>query len=138
MTGDQRAMYTGICMCRNTEVQLRWTRSQMFIAIHTAAVAFLGTQEISRLYVIVGAAGVPLAGAWMLINHLSQKWVDYWQSRLVQIEPHLDPGTISIFSGPAWNAINRWPRSYPFLNVLACFVLLMWIVVIIAGATIPQ
>jgi len=42
---NERAMYTGLAMSRNTEVQLRWGRSQMFIILNSAAFSFLTTLE---------------------------------------------------------------------------------------------
>lgn len=53
MTDNERAMYTGIAISRNTEVNLRWARSQLFIFVNFGGFSFLATQTPSRhLYIL--------------------------------------------------------------------------------------
>jgi len=133
MTDDQKAMYTGICMSRNTEVTLRWSRSQMFIAINAVGFSFLATQigkpGIQPYYLILGVAGLSLGFFWLAINLKTQQWIDHWQSCLKTVEPpDKDLLVFRVFSGKSWESINSFPTFHLLLNVLPIAFTGLWIV----------
>lgn len=139
MTDNERAMYTGIAISRNTEVNLRWSRSQMFIFINFGGVSFLATQIPSRgLHIVVGVVGIILGVVWMLANWRAQKWVEYWNSRLAAVEgtePH--PVTTPVYRGPEWEKANSQFGFPHMLMALAVIFTLMWFTIVVLGFTRP-
>lgn len=81
MTNDEKAMYTGMAMSRNTEVTLRWSRSQMFMIINSAMLSVVFTRDagfaLLLLLGIFGLFGLGMAMVWSIINEKSQQWVEY-------------------------------------------------------------
>ena len=140
MTNDERAMYTGMAMSRNTEVTLRWSRSQMFMIINSAMLSVIFTKDAGFwLFFLVSIFGMGMAAVWLMINQKSQQWVEYWQARLAQITHTDEPntGTVNVFIGPEWDAINKGWTFHRLLTILPAGFTLVWIVVLIVSFTRP-
>jgi len=135
MTNNERAMYTGLAMCRNTEVAQRWARSQLFLIIHSAAFSFVAAraQPERRFLLVMGAVGVVLGVFWLLANWRTDQWIVYWQSCLVNFErTEHEPVETPIFSGLAYDRVAGFPFTFNrIVMALASFFLLAWIVVIL-------
>ncbi len=131
MTNDEKAMYTGMAMSRNTEVTLRWSRSQMFMIINSAMLSIVFTRDAGFwLLFFLGLFGMGMAVVWLMINEKSQQWVDYWQTRLAQIRHEEEPATVNVFVGSEWDAINKGLTFHKLLRVLPWGFALVWIVVV--------
>ena len=135
MTEEQKIffMYTGICISRNTEVTLRWSRSQMFVAINAVGFSFLGMQigkpNIQVYYLILALAGLLLGLFWLAINRKTQQWIDHWQVCLEMIDPpkrDLELGVFRVFSGKSWDSVNKFPTFHFLLNVLPIAFMVLW------------
>ncbi len=48
MTDDERAKYAGLISLRNTEVTLRWTRTQLFLFINAIGLPLVVTQQLQH------------------------------------------------------------------------------------------
>ncbi len=130
MTNDEKAMYTGMAMCRNTEVTLRWSRSQMFMIINSAMLsAVFARNPDFWLFFLLGLFGMIMAVIWFIINEKSQQWVDYWQTRLAQITHEEEPTTVNVFIGPEWDTINKGWTFHRLLKILPGGFALVWIIV---------
>lgn len=137
MTDNQRAMYTGVSMCRNTEVAQRWSRTMLFFLIHSAALSFVVSrpQLTFRLFFWMSLAGLVLTGIWFLANWRTDQWIVYWQSRLAAFEQiEAREGEIGVFAGPDWERITRFLFTFNVIvNVLIGFISLLWLVVFVWG-----
>lgn len=132
MTNDEKAMYTGMAMSRNTEVTLRWSRSQMFMIINSAMLSLVFSKDAGFwLFFLLGLFGVGMAIVWLFINEKSQQWVEYWQNRLAQITHTDEPntGTVNVFIGSEWDAINKGFTFHTLLRILPGAFVLVWIIV---------
>ena len=130
MTNDEKAMYTGMVMSRNTEVTLRWSRSQMFMIINSAMLSLVFSKDTEFwLFFLLGLFGLGMAIVWFFINKKSQQWVEYWQARLAQIRHEEEPTTVNVFIGPEWNAINKGFTFHKLLTILSTAFMLVWIIV---------
>ncbi len=135
MTENERAMYTGMAISRNTEVNLRWSRSQMFIVVNFGGISFLATQTPSRgLHIVVGVVGILLGAVWMFANWRAQKWVEYWNSRLAAVEnAEPNPVTTPVYRGPEWDKANSQLGFPHLLIILAAIFTLLWFAVVVLG-----
>ncbi len=133
MTNDEKAMYTGMAMSRNTEVTLRWSRSQMFMIINSAMASLALSKDATFIMTLfLSFLGAGMVVVWFLINQKSQQWVEYWQTRLAQIK-HVDdePGkeTVNVFVGPEWDAINTGWTFHRLLSIMPYLFTVVWIFV---------
>jgi len=110
MTDEQKVMYTGICMCRNTEVTLFWSRHQVFVLINLAALPLLLTEHTLIFYQLVAGMGFLLCTYWSIINCETEEIIDYWESRLASIEPSEESNLIAfcVFTGRDWKEANEF------------------------------
>lgn len=130
MTNDERAMYTGMAILRNTEVTLRWSRSQMFMIINSALLSLVFSKDASfTLFLLLSLFGIVMAVVWFLINEKSQQWVEYWQARLAQIRHEEEPTTVNVFIGPEWDAINKGWTFHRLLKILPKAFAVVWTIV---------
>lgn len=131
MSDEANAMYTGISMCRNTEVTLRWARSQIFILINLGGFSFLGTQRaMLEMYPILAIFAGLLGAYWLWINRRTQQYIDHWQSCLASIDPI--PFLLThprVFTGKSWEDANRKPNFYHLLNAMPIFFIALWFVI---------
>ncbi len=136
MTSDEKAMYTGMAISRNTEVTLRWSRSQMFMIINSAMLSIVFTRDASFwLLLFLGIFGMIMAAVWLMINEKSQQWVEYWQTRLAQIKHMEEPDTVNVFIGPEWETINKGLTFHKLLKILPSVFVAVWIGVLIFSFT---
>ncbi len=131
-------MYTGMAISRNTEVTLRWSRTQMFMLINSALFTLLFTKDAGLwLFAGLGFFGVIIGVIWFLINRKTQQWVDYWQTRLAQIthtdEPNM--GTVNVFVGAEWDKINKGATFYKLLYILPILFGALWISIFVFSFT---
>lgn len=135
MTNNQRAMYAGLCFCRNTEVAQRWLRTQVFLLIHSAGLSFTlaQSQPTFTLFFFMSLGGLVLAICWFLANWRTDQWIVYWQARLVEFEKaEPEPAEIKLFSGPEWDRMKRFWFSFNVIaNALITFFSLLWCVVLV-------
>jgi len=135
MNENERAMYSGLAMCRNTEVTQRWSRSQFFFLIHSAALSFVTTLDQPEFgpLLINSLAGVFLGFFWLAVNMRTNQWIVYWQSRLEAfelLEP--TPAEIPIFSGLAYQRVaGRLITFHRIIATLAGFFILIWVDIIV-------
>lgn len=131
MTDNERAMYTGLCICRNTEVAQRWARSQVFILIHSAGLSFIfaNTQSTSLLYFWSSLGGLALMIFWYFTNRRTTQLIVYWQSRLAEFEQSkTNPIEINVFTGKDWDRwANPWFPFHVILNILIAFFAILWL-----------
>ena len=140
MSDEAKAMYTGICICRNTEVTLRWSRSQIFILINLGGFSFLGTQRATvETHPILAIFAVFLCLYWLWINRRTQGYIDHWQACLAAIDsPPFLLTQPRVFTGSNWERANRKPNFYHLLNALPLFFMALWLVVAVSSwHTIP-
>ncbi len=131
-------MYTGMAMSRNTEVTLRWSRSQMFMIINSAMLSVIFTKDAGFwLLFLASIFGMGMAAVWLMINQKSQQWVEYWQTRLAQIRHEEEPTTVNVFIGPEWDAINKGFTFHKLLTILPGVFTAVWIGVLIFSFTRP-
>ncbi len=129
-------MYTGMAMSRNTEVTLRWSRSQMFMIINSAMLSVVFTRDASFLLLLfLGLFGIGIALVWLMINEKSQQWVEYWQTRLAQIKHEEEPATVNVFIGPEWDTINKGWTFHRLLTILPRGFAIVWIGVFLFSFT---
>lgn len=137
MTDNQRAMYTGICICRNTEVAQRWTRTTLFFLIHSAALSFVVSrpQLTPRLFFWMSIVGLVLTGIWFLANWRTDQWIVYWQPRLAALEQtEAREGETGVFAGPDWEQINAVLFTFNVIvNSLIGFITILWFVILVWG-----
>lgn len=131
VTNNEKAMYTGLAMCRNTEVAQRWSRTQVFLLIHSAALSFAATRpQATFLFLLsMSVGGLALTGFWFLANRRTDQWIVYWQSCLVAFERHeQEPVETPIFSGPVYDQVTGMRVTFNrIVNVLIGFFALVWL-----------
>ena len=122
-------MYTGIAMSRNYEVNLRWSRSQLLVAVNAIGLSFWGTHlDETKFYPVLGIAGVLLAIFWFEINHKTQQWINHWHSCLKEMEPpETELFVFRVFSGKDWAKLNKFPTFHFLLGVMPGAFMAMWI-----------
>ncbi len=134
MSDEAKAMYTGISMCRNTEVTLRWARSQIFILINLGGFSFLGTQGATAgTYLVIAFFAGLLCAYWLWINRKTQRYINHWQSCLAAIDP--PPLLLTqprIFTGASWKEADAKPNFYHLLNAMPVFFMALWAVVAVS------
>ena len=123
-------MYTGMAMSRNTEVTLRWSRSQMFMIINSAMLSLVFSRDAGFwLFLLLGLFGLIMAGVWFFINEKSQQWVEYWQTRLAKIKHEDEPTTVNVFIGSEWDTINKGVTFHKLLTFLPGVFAVAWVIV---------
>lgn len=116
MTDNEKAMYTGMAMSRNTEITLRWSRSQFFLIIHVALASVVGAAQQRGLLplgllTIACTVGILAGILWLLTNVRTNRWVQYWESRLRTVETtEPTPVTHGLYSGAEFEQL----RTYTF------------------------
>lgn len=128
-------MYTGAGNFRVGEVNLRWQRSLILIVVNTAGLPFLNTQTATPfLYQVLGVSFLFLCFFWLTLNWKTQKWIEYWQSKLALMDPpESDLLEFRLFTGTDWERVNKSPTFYQLLNVLPVAFMGVWISVVVAS-----
>ena len=88
MTDDQRAKYAALVAIRNTEATLWWTRSQLFIFMHSAGLTLAVTQRQlgPKFLLVAGAVGLLLMVYWLLATRRANQWLAFWHAQLSAAE----------------------------------------------------
>ena len=136
MTDDERAMYSATVALRNNEVTLRWTRTQVFFLIHSAALSFVVSQlkrgELSHIGACV--TGIFLAVLWFMLTKRVRHWIDYWDDRLNKLESKTSPPQkIRIFGGRSHTKVTKGFTAHAILVSLGLVFLMMWSALFIAS-----
>lgn len=138
MTNDDRAMYTGTALCRNTEVTLRWSRSQMFTILNSAILSFAYDipKENTRFRIFISLVGLLIVALWMVSNWRAEVWVRYWRSRLEAFERNKpDPGSVNVFDSVVYDQPNGVPTHHHLLMLLSGLFGLLWCVFCVSAFT---
>ena len=125
-------MYTGLAMSRSADVQMRWTRSAFFFAIHSAALSFVIAEEHEPYILALGIsfAGIILGVAWAGTIWRTNQRVRYWQDRLAKFERTGPFGQreTAVFHGREWDEMEKFPLSFRFVTMsLAVSFTLVWL-----------
>lgn len=135
MHDNERAMYTGVSMCRNTEVTQRWVRTTLFFLIHSAGLSYtLARQQPTQLLLfIVSVGGLVLVSIWFLANWRTDQWIVYWQSRLTAIErSEVQPGGVTVFTGPDYERVTGVFFTFnAIVNLLIVVFTSLWLIVFV-------
>ena len=135
MTDNERAMYTGVAICRNTEVTQRWARSQILLLIHSVMLSVILTRIPPTFLFLLGfsVGGLVLTVFWYLVNWRTNKWIVYWQSRLAAFEKsETNAGGTPVFTGPEWEKMTQsWFVFHRLVNYLIGLLAFVWVVVFI-------
>ena len=128
MTDDQRAMYSGLIALRNTEVTLRWTRTQLFFLIHSAGLSFAITylKLGSRAQIVACGLGAYLAILWVLTTRRSVHWLDFWDFRLRALE-EASVQPVTIFGGREYFEARRGTTTHEIIRQLGYVFFVIWI-----------
>lgn len=142
MTENERAMYTGLSMNRNTEVSLRWSRSQFFLLIHSAGITFAasGTVEPTFLfYIALASIGIVLGVSWLATLWRTDQWIIYWQSRLQAFDQsQMNPVETPLFSGEEYEHVAGFFLTFHrILITIASSFTIAWVVVLVYSFTLP-
>ncbi len=132
MTADQRAMYTGISNLLIAEKNLRWSRSQMLVAINVAGAALLQpTVETPEAHVVIGCIGILVCFFWGWLNWRTQRYVVFWQKCLEAMEsPKEHLAKSRVFSGGEWKEVDGFPSFYHVLYLLPTLFFAVWSLVV--------
>ena|SRR3989344_714184 len=133
MTENEQAMYTGMAISRNTEVTLRWSRSQMFILLHSAALTFFASRPLSRLHLLLAFGGFLMAVLWWFTIWRTEHWVEYWQSRLRAVEKSQEsPVQTYVYEGPEFQSVSsRLPSFHQILLSLPVLAGMIWFTLLV-------
>ena len=128
MNDVQKMMYRSLVSIRNNEVNLRWTRAQLFFFINSAGLSLVVTQlKMGNLaYGFACVGGLFLSLLWLGLTLLIRRWADYWDTMLYALES-LDGQPVTIFSGVAWQETrNKWLTANQILISLTVLFIVAW------------
>jgi hypothetical protein len=135
MNDSEKAMYTGIAMCRNTEVTQRWARSQIYLLIHSAGLSLTITSQKPTFFFLffTSLGGLVLTFFWYIANLRTNQWIVYWQSRLAALETaEPNPAQLGFFRGADWDRItSSWHPFHFIVNALIGFFAVAWFIIFI-------
>ena len=99
MTDEQRAIYGGVISVRNADVALRWSISQIFFVVHSAALTLIATQLRfgTRPFTFGCVASWGLCLLWLMIVVRMGNLINYWNMKLGDLED-ADGQLIRVFS----------------------------------------
>lgn len=131
MIDDQRAIYTALVSTRNNEVTLRWTRTQLFFLIHSAALSLVNTSAQFKigtpLHIFACAVGITLGLVWYFTTIRAREWLDYWDTRLAALE-RAQPQSVMVFGGPEYAEVYSGFRIHHILLTLVGIFVIIWVV----------
>lgn len=127
LNSDQRIMYSSLVSIRNNEVNLRWTRIQIFFIIHSAGLSLVVTQTVPGTYTHIFSCilGVFLGILWRLVVRRIGHWVNYWDERLSRFEKNQP---IKIFSGVGFVRASRGITTHAILFRVVEVFIIIWTV----------
>lgn len=99
MGENERAMYTGVAMSRNTEVTMQFTRGYFFLFVHAGLFTLTMTRGDSFTLGVASGVGYGFGIFWVVANVLTTRWIRYWERRLQLLERSIpNPTKIRSFS----------------------------------------
>lgn len=106
MTDDERTKYAGLISLRNTEVTLRWTRTQIFLFINSIGVPLVVTQQLQHepglwFRIAAGVTGLALTYIWHVTIQRASRWTRLWDAQLIFLEERPQDTPVRIFGGEA-------------------------------------
>ena len=128
MNEVQRTMYSGLLIVRNNEVNLRWTRNQLFFFMNSAALSLVATQMSpdNPFFGIACCLGMALSLLWLRMIFIIRSWVNYWDNTLAALEG-LEGEPVRIFQGEEWNQQKKMRYGVNFvLTVVTLIFSLVW------------
>lgn len=134
MTPEQLAKFAALITLRNTEATLRWTRSQLFIFIHSAGLTLAVTQrQLGPVFLfLAGGVGIALMVLWILITVRANQWLTFWHAQLSAAESAPPEQEIIIFGSDAYTRVARSHLTINRILVgLMIIFVLFWAVVIL-------
>ncbi len=138
MTEDERTKYVGLINLRNTEVTLRWTRTQIFLFINSIGLPLVVTQQLQHkpgvwFRILAGLTGLALVYLWFVTIRRASVWTRFWDAQLIFLEERPQDTPIRIFGGEAWVAV-RWGRPImdQVLRGLVFVFVVLWFLVIVS------
>ncbi len=128
MAIDDGSNSLGIVASRNAEMNLRWSRAQLFIAFHSGlavAVVPFALQKPPMTYhplvLIFGClVGFLVAAAWYVSIDRSGEWNAFWIARHVELEDRdQTPNAVRVFSHPDFQRLNTtgWTNQSVLRNM---------------------
>ena len=131
MTEDERVMYSALIAVRNTDATLRWTRTQIFFLIHSGALSLVIVQTKIKfgdwLHMGICVAGLLLAVLWFWLTLVIQKFIEYWDDRLEELEKISPRPRVRVFGGRSyWNAMRGY-RVHTILKSLVAIFITVWL-----------
>ncbi|MCJ7456976.1 hypothetical protein MUP07_09615 [Candidatus Bathyarchaeota archaeon] len=96
MTQDQSETLKRLNETMRSEGQLHWQRNNYFlVAASILLVALSQFRDQTAIQSLVSALGFVLSLAWLLINHRSSKYIEYWKKKMRELEKQM--GQVSIY-----------------------------------------
>jgi len=99
--------YAPILAYMATECSMFWSRSQLFLVANSALIGFAAKDittldkhsDLAKLslYLVLSILGLLLCALWLVTINLGSKWMNWWISKLTQLEPDAY-GTITLWS----------------------------------------
>lgn len=135
MSKEQQELHRSLILLRNNEINLRWTRTQIFFFINSGAMSLALTQFKSlnpSFYRWSCVVGFLLALMWFFVSIRANHFVSYWDGRLAALEIKA-PSEIAIFSGPEWAKASSGIRASSLLLALSGLFVLIWIFLFVSG-----
>lgn len=110
------AMFIGLSALRNGAINRRWTRSIVFITLHSAAFTYVA-QEMKNVVPgddlltikMFATLGVVFGILWILLNQLTERWVGFYSDSLGELETVGDGAPIQVFSSSLFVQLERLP-----------------------------
>lgn len=127
-------MFIALANLRNAETQLRWTRAQLFLLLHSPALAAVipivfgptWTRETSHVIVTASILGFILGIIWLIAAHRAEAWIDFWNKRFKAIEANAPP-VVLIFTLEKFDDLNQHIFSFHRLAlVLPGIAIIAW------------
>jgi hypothetical protein len=133
MNDDQRIMYAQLVFIRNTDINLRWRITQLFLIFNAVALplVLIQLQDTPLFYFLASAAGFLFGVPWLLIVDRVSGWVDYWNSRLESLES-TSSQKVRVFSRDFASA-GRGLSTWSILLALAGGFEVVWLLLIAFG-----
>lgn len=143
MNDDERSLYNALILLRNQEATLRWTRSQLFIIIHSAGFSVTmnqyAQQNINEAFLIIaGVIGLILSGIWFFITIRANEWLHFWHFRLSAIEKHITDTPERVFESNEYTKMVRHRKiTIGRMLMVTIFVFgLLWSAVFVKALTL--
>lgn len=138
MTSDEQVKYAALISLRNTEVTLRWTRTQLFLLINSAGLPIVITQQLQHepgpwFRIVAGMAGLVLTYLWHVTIQRASVWTKFWEAQLIFLEERPQDTEVRVFGSKEFVSV-RWGRpvmDQVLKGLIAVFVVL-WLSVLIS------